>query len=122
MDDQPFTVSLLLDKQCYALALIDSGCSSYGLINSRLASKQSFERIPITPRPISGFSPSVRSQITEVAKLEVDLDGYKEEAFFYIVPNLAYDIILGLPWMKRNNVRLAAKQDTLTLGAGDLKV
>ena len=122
MDDQPFTVSLLLDKQCYALALIDSGCSSYGLINSRLASKQSFERIPITPRPISGFSPSVRSQITEVAKLEVDLDGYKEEAFFYIVPNLAYDIILGLPWMKRNNVRLAAKQDTLTLDAGDLKV
>jgi predicted aspartyl protease len=97
MDDQPFAVSLLLNKQCYALALIDSGCSSYGLINSRFASQQSFERIPIAPRPISGFSASVRSQITEVAKVEVDIDGYREEAFFYIIPDLSYDVILGLP-------------------------
>jgi predicted aspartyl protease len=122
MDDQPFAVSLLLDKQCYALALIDSGCSSYGLISSRFASQQSFERILITPRPISGFSSSVRSQITEVAKVEVDLDGHKEEAFFYVVPNLSYDVILGLPWMKRNNVRLTAKRDTLTLGPWNLQV
>jgi len=28
--------------------------------------------------------------------MEIDLDGYKEETFFYIVPNIAYDIILGL--------------------------
>ena len=30
----------------------------------------------------------------EVTKLEVDLDGYKEEAFFYIIPNFIYNIIL----------------------------
>ena len=122
MDDQPFTVSLLLNKQCYALALIDSGCSSYGLINSRFVSQQSFERISITPRLISGFSASVHSEITEVVKVEVDTDGYKEEAFFYIVPNLSYDVILGLPWMKKNNVRLSAKYDALSIGPRKLIV
>ena len=40
----------------------------------------------------------MNSKIIEVAKIEVDLNGYKEDAFFYVVLSLAsYDIILGLP-------------------------
>ena len=59
----------------------------------------------------------------EVAKIEVDLNGYKEDAFFYVVPSLAsYDIILGLPWMKKNDVRLSPKRAYLHIGPFNLRV
>jgi predicted aspartyl protease len=116
-------VSLIVNKECSASALVDSGCSSYGLIDSRFASRQNLQRVQITPRPIVGFNDSTNSQITEVAKLQIDLDGYKEDAFFYVVPRLAlYDIILGLPWMKRNDVRLSPKRACLHIGPFNMRV
>src|SRR5271155_3497734 len=106
MNESPFTVSLIVNKECSASALVDSGCSSYGLIDSRFAFRQKLQRIQITPRPIIGFNDSVNSHISEVATMEIDLNGHKENVFFYIVPSLSsYDIILGLPWMKQNDVR-----------------
>ena len=42
--------------------------------------------------------------------MEIDINRYKDEAFFYIVPSLAlYDIILGLLYMKRNDMKLSLK-------------
>ena len=97
MDEPPFIVSVIVNKEYSITALVDSGCSSYGLINSRFASRQSLQRLRISPRPIIGFNDLVNSQIYEVAKMEIDLNRYKDEAFFYVVPSLAsYDIILGL--------------------------
>ena len=91
-------MSLIVNKECSILALIDSSYSSYGLINSRFASRYKLQRIRISYRPIVGFSDSITSWILEVAKIEIDLNGYKEEVFFYIVLSLAsYDIILRLP-------------------------
>ena len=111
MDEPPFIVSLIVNKECSTSALVDSGCSSYGLIDSRFASRHKLQRMRISHRPIVGFSDSVTSWISEVAKIEIDLNGHKEDAFFYVVPSLAsYDIILGLPWMKRNDVRLSLKR------------
>ena len=111
-----------MNKECSASALVDSGCSSYGLIDSRFAFRQKLQRIPITPRPIVGFRDSVNSQITEVAKMEIDLDGHKENAFFYVVPGLSYDVILGLPWMRINDVRLSPKRACLHIGPFNLRV
>ena len=101
MDEPPFIVSLIVNKECSILALVDSGCSSYGLIDSRFVSRHKLQRMRISHRPIVGFSDSITSWISEVAKMEIDLNGHKEEVFFYVVPSLAsYDIILGLPWIK----------------------
>ena len=98
MDEPPFIVSLIVNKECSTSALVDSGCSSYGLIDSRFASRHKLQRIRISHRPIVGFSDSITLWISEVAKIEINLNGYKEEVFFYVVPSLAsYDIILGLP-------------------------
>ena len=77
----------------------------------------------ISHRPIVGFSDSVTSWISEVAKVEIDLNGHKEDAFFYVVPKLAsYDIILGLPWMKRNDVRLSPRRACLHIGPFRIRV
>ena len=98
MDEEPFVVSLIVNKECSASALIDSGCSSYGLIDSRFASKQGLQRISIPPRAVVGFNDSTKAQISEVAKLEIDLNGHKEDAFLYVIPSLvSNNIILGLP-------------------------
>ena len=68
----------------------------YGLISRRFATRNSLQCIPITLRPINGFRTDIVSEIIDIAKIEINLDGYKEETFFYIVLNIAYDIILGL--------------------------
>jgi hypothetical protein len=123
MNESPFAVSLIVNKECSASALVDSGCSSYGLVDSRFASRQGLQRIPIAPRPIVGFNDSTNSRITEVARMEIDLDGYREDAFFYVVPSLvSYDIILGLPWMRKNDVRLSPKKACLYIGPFNLRV
>ena len=123
MNKSPFIVSLIVNKEYSALVLVDSGYSSYGLVNSRFASRRNLQRIPITPRPIVGFSETVNSRITEVAKVTIDLDGHREDAFLYMVPSLAsYDIILGFPWMRKNDVRLSLKGAYLYIGPYNLRV
>ena len=123
MDEEPFVVSLIVNKECSASALIDSGCSSYGLIDSRFASKQGLQRISIPPRAVVGFNDSTKAQISEVAKLEIDLNGHKEDAFLYVIPSLvSNNIILGLPWMKKNDVRLSPKKASLTIGPFKIRV
>jgi hypothetical protein len=55
--------------------------------------------------------------------MEIDINGHKDEAFFYVVPGLAsYDIILGLPWMKRNDVKLSPKRACLHIGPFRIRV
>lgn len=52
-----------------------------------------------------GFDTPAQGQITEVAVVQLDIGGHQEQAFFYVVPHLAhYNVILGLPWMKKNHV------------------
>ena len=98
MDEPPFIVSLIVNKECSILALIDSSYLSYGLIDSRFTSRYKLQRIRISHRLIVEFSNSVTSWILEVTKIEIDLNRYKEDVFFYVVLKLAsYDIILGLP-------------------------
>lgn len=55
--------------------------------------------------------------------MEIDLNGYKEDVFLYVVPNLAsYDVILGIPWMRKNDVRLSPKKAYLHIGPFNLRV
>ena len=99
MDSNPFLVLVLVNRECFPRTLADTGCLLYGLIDSRYARKHNLERIPIRPRAIVGFDVRSEEEVTEVAVLRLDINGYAEEkAFLYVVPRLAsYDIILGRP-------------------------
>jgi transposase InsO family protein len=64
-----------------------------------------------------GFDAPAEGLITEVAVVQLDLSGHKEQAFFYVVPRIAnHNIILGLPWIKMNDVRLSGKRSCLWIG------
>lgn len=125
MDGPPFLLSVLINKECYASSLIDSGCLSYGLIDSRFARKHKLQRMRIRPRETSGYDGYRGGEITEVATMDISIDGYgQEKAFFYVVPRLAegYDMILGKPWIIRNDVVYYAKDDLCTIGGPENKV
>lgn len=102
MDEEPFLVSTLVNKDCFATTLVDTGCTSYGLVDSRFATKHNLQRIPIHPREVTGFDALSGDKISEVAVMSIDIDGHLEErAFAYVVPRLAlYDMILGMAWIK----------------------
>lgn len=108
MDGEPFLVSTLVNRNCFATTLVDTGCLSYGLIDSRFATRHKLERIDISPRGITGFDAPSDSQISEVAVISMDIDGHSEEqVFLYVVPKLAsYDMILGMPWVRKQDVRI----------------
>ena len=122
MDSSPFLVSVRVNQKVFTSALVDTGCLSYGIINAHFASRHGLQRIPITPRPIIGFSTDVESEITNVVKLEIDLDGYKEDIFLYVVPHMSYDMILGLPWMKKNDVQISPRKECLYIGPSSLRI
>jgi predicted aspartyl protease len=87
MDKEPFLVSTLVNKACFATTLVDTGCTSYGLIDSRFATKHNLQRIPITPRGVTGFDAPSGAKISEVAVISMDIDGHIEDrAFMYVVP------------------------------------
>jgi predicted aspartyl protease len=112
-------VSTLINKEAFAETLVDSGCLSYGVIDSRFVRKHNLQRIKITPRKLVGVGKQVVGKIDEVVAVRVDVDGCIEErAFFYVAPELAsYDLILGLAWMRKNQVLLSADRMSLTIGS-----
>ena len=55
MDREPFIISTLVNRECYARTLIDTGCLSYGLMTSRFVRKNGLKRIRIRPVTIEGF-------------------------------------------------------------------
>ena len=64
----------------------------------------------ITPRDLQlTTNEEVRHQITEIAGFELDLEGWKHEIHAYVIPDLAYPVILGKPWMEKNDVIYHAK-------------
>jgi hypothetical protein len=122
MDGEPFIVSTRVNGICFAKTLIDSGCLAYGTVSQRFARKWRLERIPITPRPLTELMSTTMNAISEVAYMDIDLDGHQQRRIFlYVIPNQKdYDIILGHPWMISQNVTLTPKRAELRIGVSDV--
>ena len=101
-----FTISGFINSIVQANIMVDSGCLSYALYNSRFTRQNSLERISVSPLGLKGFNGSKDRVATEVAILDIDLDGYSERIFAYITPLSGHDIFLGLPWIYKRNVYL----------------
>ena len=97
--------------------MVDSGCLSYALCDSRFAQKNNLQRISVSPLGLEGFNGSKSSVATEVAILNLDLDGYSERVFAYITPLSGHDVFLGLPWIYKRDVTLQGDKKQLQIGA-----
>jgi len=113
---EPFTISVLINQTATATALIDTGCTTYGLISSQFARKHKLARVPTRPRKIIGFDSRESKPIEEIAYLKMDIGGYIRDIYLYIAPKLGeYDLILGLPWMKALDISIQPKQCTIRI-------
>ena len=123
MDGIPFLVPMIVNDQCVAKTLLDTGCLAYGLVSRRFALKNKLQRIDISPRGLSGFDGPSDDVITQVAAVRIDIDGHSERAFCYVVPRLDdYDMILGLPWMIKQDVRINAAASECRIASSDTPV
>ncbi|KAF2731299.1 hypothetical protein EJ04DRAFT_526222 [Polyplosphaeria fusca] len=73
-------------------------------------------------QPIVGINDQV-SWIDEVAKFTFDLNGYIETGFVYVIPNDAEEeVILGRPWMNRDQVTIAPAKKSIYLHALGIRI
>ena len=114
-DGPPLLVTVQMDSIHNATALADTGCQSYGLISEKYVRRHQLERIPIEPRRMRGFDGlSAQSSIAQVARAALNVGGNHQACvYFYVVPHLdGSDIILGLPWMRHQNIWINPKGPT----------
>ncbi len=111
MDRLPILVSTLINKECFANTLLDIGYLLYRLIDSRFVYKYNLLCISISPRSLTAFNSPAIGEINEVVVVQIDINGHIEDrAFFYIIPQLEnYNIILDLPWFRKQDIRLYPK-------------
>jgi hypothetical protein len=66
---------------------------------------------------MTGYDGVEGNVIDEVVVVQTDVDGHLESRnFFYVVPRLAsYDLIIGLPWMKKNDAVLEARKNRMVI-------
>lgn len=118
MDSKPLLISTQINQDILAPALVDSGCLSYGVVDSHFVQKHGLERIRITPREMEGFDGVPASQVTAVAVVNLQVGQHNGRAFLYIVPRLmtGINLILGLSWMRLNGVLVDAERMRLQVG------
>jgi hypothetical protein len=73
----PFLVSTLVNQECFAKTLPDTGCLTYGLIDSRFVRKHNLQRKKILPREMGGFDGEGKAVIVDkLAVIYTDINGY----------------------------------------------
>jgi hypothetical protein len=126
MDGEPFIVDVRLDGTDFIPTLVDSGCLCYSAISERLFQSLRLPSLRITPRRLEGAAGNNAESDTildTVSYASTDIDGYQQKrVFFYVVPGLAYDLILGKPWLEDADVTLSAREGCLDIGVSNTRV
>ena len=92
-----------------SLALIDSGASAYGFIDSKFAQLNNLKKIPLVkPRSLKVFdgTESASGQISHMAQVTLDIDGHSEIILLFITKLAYFDMVLGLPWLQYHNPKI----------------
>ena len=50
-------------------------------------------------------------------KFSINIQGYRRNIFTYVVPTLLNLVIIGLPWIKKNNIIIKLTTDTLIINS-----
>ena len=114
---EPLVIDCLIDNLYYVQSMIDTGCLCFAVFDENLVRKHKLHRIAIQPRPIKLADGKIGAFINEITCVNMDIDGRLERVWGYVMPKLAYPIILGKPWMEKNDVVYLAKRRCLRIGS-----
>ncbi|OJD14348.1 hypothetical protein ACJ73_09090 [Blastomyces percursus] len=95
MDGPLFVINAQINDKGNADALIDA------------VRKLHLERVSIKPREFLPFNDGPSTKVINVVRFTLDIGGIKEDTFYET--NLGdRDLIVGTPWLKRNDVLIDA--------------
>jgi transposase InsO family protein len=115
MDSELFVVNGIINNQFNANVMVDTGCTVYSLCDPSFIrkSKNTIQRISVDPFSLEAFDGKPQQQVTEVCVYDIDLSGYRERVWAYVVPLDGYDFILGNPWVIKRDVHINGKRQQL---------
>lgn len=112
----PLIIDCLVNNSFYTKSMIDTGCLCFSVFCDSLVRKNNLITVEIPKRPLRLANGKVGATISSMACAIIDIDGRQEKVWGYVMPNLAYPLILGKPWMEKNNVVYLAKRHCLRIG------
>ena len=122
MSSNGITVETLINRHTFASTLIDTGNLAYSLISPRLVRRASLQCLPISPRRLDGVTEEPGT-ITKVARLTIDIEGYKDTIWGYVSPSHpGYDLILGRPWMNKRQVTIAPSKKSIYIHSSHQRI
>lgn len=89
-----------------SLALVDSGASAHGFVDTKFAQKHNLELLQLPrPRTLKVFDgrESVSGKITNLAKVKLEINGHSEVILLFVTKLASFDLVLGLPWLQYHN-------------------
>ena len=100
-----------LENSVGTSALIDEGCQCYAAINEDLAEGLGLPFVSTETREVKGASAAMQgSSIKGVVAFRMKIAGFTQKMYAYVVPDLAFPVILGNPWKAHNKVRTAPEK------------
>ena len=116
----------MVNKISYKLTLINTNFKCYSIVDKNLITDLWFPRVKIPLKPITGFikenikEPGV--EIIKIAKIFINIQGYRRNILACIVFILLNLIIIGLLWIKKVNIIIKPVINTLIINSYSLTV
>ena len=108
MDSDLITVKMLINRVLFKFALINISCKCYFIVDQDFVIELWSPRVKILFKFIIGFiKENIKEpwvEIIEIIKFFIDIQGYRRNIFAYVVFTLLNHVIIGLPWIKEDDV------------------
>lgn len=96
--------------------MIEIGCLCFAVFDENIVRTHNLQEISISPRLLRLADGKIGAHVTKIACINIDIDGRRGNIWGYVMPKLANPIILGKPWMEKNDVVYLAKRHCLRIG------
>ena len=124
MDGSLITVKVLINRVLFKPILINIGNKCYSIVDKNLTIKLRLSHVKIPPKPIISFVKENTKErgveITKIAEFCIDIQGYRRNIFVYVVPLLLNLIIMGLSWIREDNIIIKPVTNTLIINSYNL--
>ncbi|KAL2892028.1 Retrotransposable element Tf2 155 kDa protein type 1 [Ceratocystis lukuohia] len=99
--------------------MIDTGSASPSMITLSLVQKWKIATHKASrPIRLSPFNSKDPVTVNTVAIFTLDVSGQKENHVAWVVPELAEDLLIGYPWLKKKGALIDCEKDTVTFKSG----
>jgi hypothetical protein len=105
------------DKTISVNTLIDTGASGFAFIDEEFIRRHNIATFALkTHRHLEVIDgrPIQSGAITQVAHLNLEINGHKEKSSFFVTKLGHYPIVLGIPWMQYHDVAIRFSSNTVT--------